>query len=60
MTIDRAALARMAEGDGAELVPVTRRWLKQVLAEIRDADLAARGTQIEAAIAGIGKGAATA
>ena len=60
MTIDRAALARMAEGEGVEFVPVTRRWLKEVLAELRDADVARRGTKIDAAIAGIGKGAATA
>jgi hypothetical protein len=43
MSIDRTALARMADGEGAEFVPVTRRWLKQVLAELSDADVARRG-----------------
>lgn len=50
----------MADGEGTEFVPVTRRWLKQVLAELRDADVGRRGIQIDTAIADIGIGAATA
>ncbi|HEX7852309.1 MAG TPA: hypothetical protein VF503_01275 [Sphingobium sp.] len=32
--IDIAALRREAEGEGKDVVPVTRRWLKAMLAEL--------------------------